>query len=111
MTASGRTLFATSGRISGSGLASARISGLSAICATISALRTPPAERPRKTSASGMISASVRADVFRLQPQAREQIETCKRGGTRARADELRLCNVLAHDAQSVQHRSADDDR
>ena len=39
-------------------------SGLSAIRLTISGLRTPPAERPRKTSASAMMSASLRASVL-----------------------------------------------
>ena len=63
MTQSGRASFASSGRISGSGLASARISGVSAIFFTISGLSTPPAERPRKTSAPAITSSSVRARV------------------------------------------------
>jgi hypothetical protein len=45
-------------------LASARISGFFAIFATISGLSTPPAERPRKTSAPSITSASLRASVF-----------------------------------------------
>ncbi len=64
MIASSRTAFTSSGRISGIGLASARISGLAAIFATISPLSTPPADRPRNTSAPSMISASLRASVF-----------------------------------------------
>ena len=47
----------------GFGLASAMISGRLAIRLTMSAVRTPPAETPRKTSASPMMSASVRAFV------------------------------------------------
>jgi hypothetical protein len=62
--ASGRAASATSGMISGVGLASAMTSGRSAIRLIISGLSTSPAERPRKTSASTMISPSVRAVVF-----------------------------------------------
>ena len=63
MMQSGRTAFASSGRISGSGLAIARMIGWSAIRLTISAVSTPPADRPRKMSAPSMTSASVRARV------------------------------------------------
>ena len=63
MIASSRTDLTSSGVISGVGLASARISGLAAIFATIAGLTTPPAERPRNTSASAMMSDSVRASV------------------------------------------------
>ena len=56
---SGRTDFASSGRISGSGFASARISGLSAIDFTISAVTAPAAEQPSMTSAPAITSASV----------------------------------------------------
>src|SRR2546426_8623179 len=49
MTQSGFAAFASSGRISGSGLASARISGRSAIFLTIEGFRTPPADSPRNT--------------------------------------------------------------
>jgi len=45
-------------------LASARISGLKAIFATISGFNTPAAERPRKTSAPSITSASFLAEVF-----------------------------------------------
>ena len=62
MMASGRTALASSGRISGSGLASARISGRLAMLSTISGLSTPPAETPRKMSAPSTASASVRAE-------------------------------------------------
>ena len=61
--ASGRASLARPGSISGSGLASARMIGRGAIALTISTVRTPGAERPRKTSASGMTSARVRAAV------------------------------------------------
>ena len=63
MMQSGRTSLASSGRISGSGLAMARMIGRSAICATISGLSTPAIDRPKNTSAPGTISASVRARV------------------------------------------------
>ncbi len=64
MTASGRAALARSGMISGSGLASARISGLSAIVGSHSGFSTFAADSPRKMSAPGRISASVRASVF-----------------------------------------------
>ncbi len=63
MTASGRAAFARSGMISGSGLASARISGFAAICGSHSGFSTLPAESPRKMSAPERISASLRASV------------------------------------------------
>ena len=62
--ASGRTLRASSGMISGVGLASAITIGLSAICATISGFNTLPAETPRNTSAPPITSASFRLSVF-----------------------------------------------
>ena len=61
---SGLASLASSGRISGSGLASARMMGWSAIVATISRVSTPAVEQPRKTSAPSTTSASVRAAVF-----------------------------------------------
>ncbi len=64
MTASSRTFFTSSGMISGVGFASANTSGRAAMRATISGLSTPPADRPRNTSAPSMISASVRLSVF-----------------------------------------------
>jgi len=63
MMASSRTARTSSGRISGVGLASAKISGRAAILRTISGLSTPPADRPKNTSAFSMTSASVRAAV------------------------------------------------
>ncbi len=65
MMASSRTAATASGVISGLGLASAKISGLGAIFATISRFRTSAADRPRKTSAPPITSASVRAGVSR----------------------------------------------
>jgi len=62
--ASGRAARASSGMISGVGLASAITSGLSAICLTISGLRTLGAESPMKISAPGITAASVRLSVF-----------------------------------------------
>ena len=54
---------ASSGMISGFGLASAMISGFSAMRARSSGLSTPAADRPRKTSASSIVSASARLSV------------------------------------------------
>ena len=65
MIASGRTASASSGMISGVGLAIARMIGSRAIPLTISGFSTPPADRPRKMSAPGITSASVRAVVSR----------------------------------------------
>ncbi len=64
MMQSGRAALASSGRISGSGLASARMIGLSAMLLTIASFITPAAEQPRNTSAPATTSASVRASVF-----------------------------------------------
>ena len=61
--ASGRASIASSGMISGVGLASAITSGSGAMRFSISGFSTPPAERPRKMSAPPMTSASVRALV------------------------------------------------
>jgi len=61
--ASGRIDCASSGVISGSGLAMAKITGLSAIEATISDVTAPLALTPRKTSAPFIASSSVRASV------------------------------------------------
>ena len=66
--ASSRTAFTCSGKISGLGLASAKINGRAAIFLTISGLSTPPADRPRNTSAPSITSASMRADVFCANP-------------------------------------------
>jgi hypothetical protein len=62
--ASGRAATASSGEISGVGLASAMISGWSAIRLTMSGLSTPGAESPRKMSAPPITSPSVRSGVF-----------------------------------------------
>ena len=50
--------------ISGVGLASAMISGFSAMRLAISGFSTPAADRPRKMSAPSMTSASVRLSVL-----------------------------------------------
>ena len=63
MIASGRTARASSGVISGSGLAIAKMIGLGAIRRTISCVIAPLAESPKKTSAPSSASASVRAFV------------------------------------------------
>ena len=123
---SGRTSFASSGRISGSGFAIARMIGRSAIFLTIAGVSTPPVDSPRKTSAPSMTSSSVRAlcparsascpgpslrapradhalavedeDVPAIEPEAHLQVEAGDRRGTRAGADQLDLADVLADD-------------
>ena len=62
--ASSLTAFTSSGRISGVGLARAKIKGCLAINLTISGFNTPPAESPKNTSALGIASSKVRASVF-----------------------------------------------
>ena len=62
--ASGRALRASSGMISGFGLASAITSGLSAIALTMSGVSTLGADSPRKMSAPPITSASTRLSVF-----------------------------------------------
>ncbi len=64
MRQSGRAAFASSGRISGSGFAIARMIGRSAIRFTISGVSTPGPERPRNTSHPAITSSSVFACVF-----------------------------------------------
>ena len=62
--ASGRALRASSGMISGFGLASAITSGWSAIDLTMSGVSTLGADNPKKISAPPITSASTRALVF-----------------------------------------------
>ena len=62
--ASLRTSATSSALISGSGLAMAKMIGLSAIDLTISFVIAPLTESPKKTSAPASACASVRADVF-----------------------------------------------
>ena len=64
MMASPRTALTSSGVISGSGLAIAKMIGLAAMTATISWLTAPLAERPRKASAPFIASARVRSLVL-----------------------------------------------
>ena len=61
--ASGRAASASSGVISGSGLAMAKMMGLFAMDLTISGVSAPFADSPKKMSASNMASASVRLSV------------------------------------------------
>ncbi len=63
MMASSRISATSSGVISGSGLAMAKMIGLSAIERTMSAVSAPFTDRPKKTSAPSIASASVRALV------------------------------------------------
>ena len=64
MIASERTFSTSSGKISGVGLASAKMSGLAAIFFTISGFKTPPADKPKNTSAPSITSPKVRKSVF-----------------------------------------------
>ncbi len=63
MMASGRTALTTSGAISGSGLAMAKMIGFSAIAITMSGVTASFADRPKNTSAPSIASARVRALV------------------------------------------------
>ncbi len=62
--ASSRTAWTSSGRISGSGLAIAKMIGFAAMERTMSWVTESLAERPRKMSAPSMASASVRLSVL-----------------------------------------------
>ena len=64
MMASSRIWATSSGVISGSGLAMAKMIGRSAIERIISALKAPFWDRPNTTSASFIASSSVRSSVF-----------------------------------------------
>ena len=64
MMASSRTAATSSAVISGSGLAMAKMIGLSAIDFTMSWVTAPLADRPKNTSAPSSASASVRALVL-----------------------------------------------
>ena len=61
--ASPRTAWASSGVISGSGFAMAKMMGFGAMLLTISAVSAPCTERPKKMSAPSQASASVRLSV------------------------------------------------
>ena len=63
MMASSRTAATSSGVISGSGLAIAKMIGFAAMTLTISGVTAPLAERPKKTSAPASASARLRALV------------------------------------------------
>ena len=67
MIASSRTARTSSGDISGTGLASAKMIGRSAIPATIAPVIAPPAESPTKTSAPTSASVTVRICVSRAK--------------------------------------------
>ena len=68
MMASLRTSATSSGVISGSGLAMAKMIGLSAITFTMSGVTAPFTDRPKNTSAPAMASVSVRASVLTAKP-------------------------------------------
>ncbi len=64
MMASSRTELTSSGVISGSGLAMAKMIGLGAMDFTIAGVTAPFTERPNRASAPSSASASVRALVL-----------------------------------------------
>ena len=64
MIASERTAWISSGVISGSGLAMAKMIGCGAMLCTIACVTAPFAESPKKASAPFMASSSVRAEVL-----------------------------------------------
>ena len=121
-------------------MASARISGRGAIWASSSGFSTPPAERPRKTSASGdhvgerarvgllridrfpavheLVAALVDdaldvgdPDVLALGAERHEEVEAGERRGAGTRGDDLDVLDALAGEFERVRHRGADDDR
>ena len=63
MMASSRTAATSSGVISGSGFAMAKMTGFGAIERTISSVSAPFTETPKKTSAPSIASARVRLSV------------------------------------------------
>jgi hypothetical protein len=126
--------------ISGTGLASAMISGFSAISFRHSGFSTPAADRPRKDVGAGndvgqlalvgllginrfpavhqLLAALideafdvVDPDVLAFRAERDEQIEAGERGRTRARGDDLCLLDRLSGQFQTVQDRGGDDDR
>jgi hypothetical protein len=76
--ASGRTAFASSGMISGVGLARASTSGFGAMRLSIAGLRAPAADRPRKMSALSNTSASVAASLSRQNLPRHLSLTSCR---------------------------------
>jgi len=140
ITASGRTARTSSGRISGTGLASAKTSGSAAIFFTISGFSTPGADKPKKISAplddigetpvAGFLGVTRLALIHQLlaalidhagdvghrdmshgQAEVDQQIEAGQCRGPGTRRHQPHLVNGLADDAQAVEHRGGDDDR
>ena len=139
MIASGRASLASSGRISGSGLASARISGRSAIFLDHLRLEHAGGRQPQENVGAGddfaqrarrglpgvarlvgvhlLDAAGVDhaldvgdRDVLHLHPEADQQVQAGQRRGARARDRQLGTADVLAHDLQPVQHGGGNDD-
>ncbi len=140
MMASGRTALASSGMISGIGLASARISGLSAMLRHH--LRLQHAGRRQAEEDVGAVdhlgqrarlglagvarlvwvhllgsrpcrprpSMSADDDVLALQTQIDQQVQAGERRRAGAGGHQLDLLDLLADHLQAVEHRRADDD-
>ena len=135
-----RVARASSGVISGSGLAMAKTIGLSAMPISICGVSAPFTERPIENiralqrfgertrvgvhgvRALPLIHALVAAaiddalgvaenDVARIEAQRLGEIETGDAGGARAIADELRVADVPAGQAQRVEDAGGGDDR
>ncbi len=141
MIASGRTAFATSGRISGSGFASARISGSLRHRLDHVLGQHPRAGKPEKdVGAANRVGERARLRVPRIarlvlfhrriarrrrctpllsqamtfsrfSPTRTMQIEAGDRRGAGARAHQLDLGDVLADDLEPVEDRRPGDDR
>jgi hypothetical protein len=95
MMASLRTSATSSGVISGSGLAMAKMIGLSAIDFTISLVTAPLTESPKNTSAPASACASVRADVrTAAAPTSTGSCRRCGPGRLRPWCREMMLSGV-----------------
>ena len=96
---------ASSGKISGVGLASARIRGFAAIFSTMSRVSTPPADRPRNTSALPMISSRVRAAVGRAKRAFSGSISSLRPSKTTPARSDSQMFSRLSPDRAAVRRR------
>ena len=139
MMASGRAARTSSGVISGSGLAMAKMIGLAAIDFTMSLVTAPLTDRPKKTSAPSIASLSERAlvrtacalfhwfmpsvrpcqitplvshqdGVLVRQAHRLDQLDAGDRGGARAVHHQLDVLDVAAGEVQRVDQAGRRDD-